>query len=162
MGRRQRTGIASGAALAAAVLLASCSAATGAGSAGPTPTVTTSPAASAAPGSPSPGASAKAASGIRGKATAGPVCPVERVPPESACAPRPVIGAVVVVQDASGHEVGRATTDSDGTYLVALPTGTYTVEAEATTGIMRAPAPQSVTVGDGVAVVDLSYDTGIR
>ena len=166
MERRHRAGIGSVVALAAAVLLAGCSAATGGATPGPTatagPTATSS---SAASGAPTPGPSTSAAagtSGIRGKATAGPICPVERVPPDSACTPRPVIGAVIVVQDASGHEVGRATTASDGTYLVVVPAGTYTVAPEKTSGIMRAPGPQSVTVTDGVTVLDLSYDTGIR
>jgi hypothetical protein len=100
--------------------------------------------------------------GIRGTATAGPVCPVERVPPDAGCAPRPVIGAVVDIRDAGGKQVAQAHTGSDGTFLVAVAPGTYTVTAEATTGIMHAPGPQSVTVTDGVALVDLVYDTGIR
>ena len=100
--------------------------------------------------------------GIRGTATAGPVCPVERVPPESACAPRPVAGAVIVVSDADGKKVAEAHTDADGTFLVTVPAGTYTVAAEGAAGAMHAPGPQSVTVTDDVAVVDLTYDTGIR
>ena len=147
-------------ALAGTLLVAGCSAAPGASS-------ETSSAPSASPsvaGSPAPTAasSGTAASGVRGKATAGPVCPVERVPPDSACAPRPVIGATIVILDPSGKEVARATTGSDGTYHVTLPPGTYTVNPEKTTGIMRAPAPQPVTVVNGVVVLDLSYDTGIR
>jgi hypothetical protein len=73
-----------------------------------------------------------------------------------------VIGAVVDVRDASGKRVAQAHTGSDGTFLVAVPPGTYTVSAEETTGIMHAPGAQSVTVTDGVALVDLTYDTGIR
>jgi len=157
MERRQRIGTNFVVALATIVLLAGCSAATGAGTAGSS--ATAPPVAS---GSPAPASSATAASGIRGKATAGPVCPVERVPPDAACQPRPVIGAVVVVEDASGREVGRATTGSDGTYRVAVPPGTYTVRPEKTVGIMRAPAPQPVTVTKGLTVLDLAYDTGIR
>jgi hypothetical protein len=155
MERRHHAGLVTGLAFAATLLLAACSAATGAGS----PSLTAPPAAS---GSPVPAASTTPTSGIRGKATAGPVCPVERVPADSACAPRPVIGAVIVVTDAGGKEVARATTGSDGTYLVTIPAGSYTVTPEMTTGIMRAPGPQSVTVTDGLAVVDLAYDTGIR
>lgn len=73
-----------------------------------------------------------------------------------------MIGAVVVVRDAAGKQVAQAHTGPDGTFLVAVPAGTYTVTAEATTGIMRSPGPQSVTVTNGVTLVDLLYDTGIR
>ena len=41
-------------------------------------------------------------SGIAGVATAGPVCPVEKNPPDPACAPRPVDGAVLVFHGAAG------------------------------------------------------------
>ena len=44
--------------------------------------------------------------GIRGVALAGPVCPVETVPPDPNCAARPVAGAVILVRDGSGSEVG--------------------------------------------------------
>jgi carboxypeptidase family protein len=145
------------AAVAATLLLAGCSAVPGAGTPGASPTV-----APLASGSPAPGSSGKATSGVRGKATAGPVCPVERVPADPACAPRPVVGAVVVVRDGAGTEVGRATTGPDGTYVVPVPPGPYTVTGEKTQGMMRAPGPQPVTVAEGMAVVDLSYDTGIR
>jgi uncharacterized surface anchored protein len=98
-----------------------------------------------------------------GTATAGPVCPVERVPPESACAPRPVAGAVVEIRDASGKEVAQAVTASDGSFRIDLPPGVYTVEAQAAAGLMGTAGPQTVTVTRGeVTVVQLAYDTGIR
>jgi hypothetical protein len=150
----------------ATILLAGCSAAHVVG-ASASPSASGSPAASstttpAASTSASPAASSSIQTGIRGTATAGPVCPVERVPPDAGCAPRPVVGAVVDVRDAGGKQVAQAKTGPDGTFLVVVPPGTYTVTAEATTGIMHAPGPQSVTVTDGVALVDLVYDTGIR
>ena len=101
------------------------------------------------------------ARGISGKATAGPVCPVERVPPDPSCAARPVAGAVILVRDKAGAEVGRATTGADGTYFVDLPAGTYTVVPQPATGLLGTPAAQTVTVVF-VTELDLSYDTGIR
>jgi hypothetical protein len=145
-------------AIGATVLLAGCSALHVAGA-----TASSSPSASpASSSSATPAASSSIQTGIHGTATAGPICPVERVPPDAGCAPRPVIGAVVDVRDADGKQVAQAHTGPDGTFLVAVPAGTYTVTAEETAGIMRAPGPQSVTVTDGVALVDLVYDTGIR
>lgn len=113
--------------------------------------------------SPTPVASAQTGTGIRGLATAGPVCPVEKNPPDPSCAPRPVSGAVVVVRSPAGTEVARATTGTDGSFLVAVPPGQYIVEGLPAAGLMGTPGPQDVTVGSGAAAtIDLSYDTGIR
>jgi hypothetical protein len=61
-----------------------------------------------------PGGAAAGPTGIRGTALAGPVCQVETIPPDPACAPRPVAGAVILIRDASGTEVARTTTGADG------------------------------------------------
>ena len=101
--------------------------------------------------------------GIGGTATAGPVCPVEKNPPDPACAPRKVAGAVVVFRDASGAEIARATTAADGAFVAELAPGSYTVEARPAKGLMGTPGPQNVTVNSGAATtVQLDYDTGIR
>jgi hypothetical protein len=109
------------------------------------------------------GAGGRGQTGIGGTATAGPVCPVEKIPPDPSCAPRPVGGAVVVIRDGAGVEITRATTAADGTYFVELAPGTHGVEAQPVTGLMGTPASQSVTVSEGAtSTVDLGYDTGIR
>lgn len=102
---------------------------------------------------------------IIGTATAGPVCPVERNPPDPACAPRPVAGATVEVHGAGGMVIATATTGADGSYRVAVPAGSVQVVAAPVAGLMRAPAPIDVVVPAGSSAwvrVDLSYDTGIR
>ena len=101
--------------------------------------------------------------GVGGVVTAGPVCPVEKNPPDPACAPRPVDGAILVFKDAAGAEIARVTTAADGTYFAELPGGFYVVMPQPAKGLLGTPGPQSVTVADGAAVrLDLSYDTGIR
>jgi hypothetical protein len=100
-----------------------------------------------------------------GVATAGPVCPVERIPPDPACAPRPVVGATIVILDTSGREVARVTTGAGGTYLVAVPAGSMRVEAAPVGGLMGTPAAIDAVVPAGPGAwlrVDLVYDTGIR
>lgn len=104
---------------------------------------------------------ASGGTGIGGVAVAGPTCPVER-PGDSACMPRPVEGAVVVVTDQAGEEVGQATTDAEGRFFILLPAGRYRVTAGDVDGLMGAPAPMEVVVSDGEATVELQYDTGIR
>jgi hypothetical protein len=122
-----------------------------------------SPAASAAP---SVGPSvAGGPPRLTGTVTAGPVCPVEKNPPDPACAPRPVASAVIIATNASGEEVGRTTTAADGTYtLVVGQTGAITVTAQPVKGYMGTPAPATVTFAgpSEVKTLDLAYDTGIR
>ena len=101
---------------------------------------------------------------VGGRAVAGPVCPVERIPPDPACAPRPVVGAVIVITASDGHEVARATTDTDGRWTVPLAAGTYTLTPQAVSGLLGSAPPLHFTVsaaGPSVGL-DVTYDTGIR
>lgn len=110
---------------------------------------------------PSPGGDGR--TGLLITATAGPTCPVETVPPDPACAPRPVAGAVVVIRDETGTEVARVTLDATGFAMVEVPAGGYVAEPQPVEGYMGTAGPVSVTVVDGMATpVELGYDTGIR
>ena len=110
-----------------------------------------------------PGALGGGRTGVGGIAVAGPVCPVESVPPKPDCAARPVPGAVIVVRDVGGSEVARVDTAADGSFFVGLPPGDYVIEPQAVEGLMGTAATLEVTVADGPASeVQLEYDTGIR
>ena len=104
-------------------------------------------------------------SGIAGRIVEGPTCPVETVPPQPQCAPRP-LQASVRITPAAGH--GRARTvrsDTDGRFRVSLAPGGYTVRGLPTSksGLPRPPAPQQVQVKAGrFTHIRLNYDTGIR
>jgi hypothetical protein len=101
---------------------------------------------------------------VVGSVTAGPVCPVERNPPDPSCAPRPVAGAVITASFAGQGEVARATTAPDGSYRILIHGyRTYTLTALPVQGLMNAPAPVTVTL-DPIETrrVDFEYDTGIR
>ena len=144
------------------LLVAACTQAPGATFSTSSTSPTAMPATPAATPTATP-ASPAANSGIRGTATAGPVCPVEKNPPDPACAPRPVPGAVLVVRDPSGSEVARVTTGADGTFSVAVGPGAYTVVPQPVEGMMGTAAPVDVTVATGsVATIEIGYDTGIR
>ncbi len=102
-------------------------------------------------------------SSISGLATAGPICPVEKNPPDPSCAPRPVVGATVVIRNASGAVIAQLSTGPDGAFFADLEPGRYTVEALPADGLLGTPGPQPVTVEAGsTAMVQLDYDTGIR
>ena len=103
---------------------------------------------------------------IVGSVTAGPICPVERNPPQSGCAPRPVAGALIVLDDSTGREVARTTSGPDGRYRITVATaGAFSVRGLPVAGLMGAPRPVTITLAagiGGVQTVDLEYDTGIR
>jgi hypothetical protein len=102
--------------------------------------------------------------GIVVSAIAGPTCPVETVPPDPGCAPRPVAAAMIDVRDATGGSVARGTTDLAGSAFLEVPPGAYRVSIEDPgDGYMTAPDAQDVEVGAGaVAMVTFVFDTGIR
>jgi len=110
-----------------------------------------------------PSPSGSGTTGIFGTAAAGPVCPVEQIPADPACAPRPVPGAVVLIRDARGQEVARATTDANGVFFVELAPGSYVVEGQPVQGLLGTPAAFEATVYEaGETVILIAYDTGIR
>ncbi len=94
---------------------------------------------------------------------AGPVCPVERDPPDPACAPRPVVNVDVFIYDAALNEVGRVTTDATGRAALELPPGAYVVAPSMVPDLMGQAEAQAFAAvgGDSVGLV-FSYDTGIR
>lgn len=100
--------------------------------------------------------------GVGGRVLAGPACPVES-PNDPACTPRPITGAVLVIDGAGGQEVARVTTDASGQFLINLRPGSYTLSPQPVEGLIGTAAASSFTVVDGSeAFVDVAYDTGIR
>ena len=94
---------------------------------------------------------------------AGPVCPVERNPPDPNCAPRPVAYAQVVLHAIDGAEVGRGTSDANGLISFSVPGGAYYAEAQPFEGLLGLPEPQAVSVpGGSSGALLMEYDTGIR
>jgi hypothetical protein len=96
-------------------------------------------------------------------ALAGPICPVESIPPSPDCAPRPVPDAVIIVTDESDNEVARGTTSVDGTATIPVPAGTLVVVPQPVEGLLGTAPPTTITIAPGQLLeVDASYDTGIR
>jgi hypothetical protein len=98
-------------------------------------------------------------SGIRGRALAGPQCPVEIE--GSPCPDVPWEGTVVATDTSTGDRF-TTTTDAEGRFELPLAPGTYDVSIDAGSDLPFAK-PQTVTVTDGAfADVVVSVDTGIR
>jgi hypothetical protein len=71
-----------------------------------------------------------APAGIEGRVTIGPLCPVERFPPDPACQPTPETFAAVkvLILDPAGAVLRRVDLDDQGRYAVSLAPGTYLVD----------------------------------
>ncbi|MDP3998650.1 MAG: hypothetical protein Q8P89_03475 [bacterium] len=98
-------------------------------------------------------------SGITGKATLGPTCPVEK--PGEVCS-QPYRGMIVVKSSDGSGEITKFTTDAKGEFKVNLAPGSYVLENE---GQTRFPFLKEVRVEvkrDEFTEVQLNFDTGIR
>jgi len=101
---------------------------------------------------------------VCGTVVFGPICPVERVPPDPQCAPRPGAAEIHLVRVGDGTTLsGQA--GADGRFSIAAGPGTYAVKAvtNASPGRGCSADPSQVTVVPGAgASVSVSCDTGIR
>ena len=98
---------------------------------------------------------------LTGRVTLTPVCPVERMPPDPACAPRPY-QTTLRVYGANDVVVANSQSDARGEFRFSLPAGTYRIEAEGGAMFPRCTA-QTATVRPNVAtLIEISCDTGIR
>lgn len=104
-------------------------------------------------------------SGLSGRVLAGPTCPVERVPPQPGCAPRPVVATLRIRRLGSRTAARSVRSASDGRVRVRLAPGAYTVQALPRAGspFPRPPSPSRVQIRPGrFTVITITYDTGIR
>lgn len=99
---------------------------------------------------------------LTGFVHAGPVCPVEKDPPDPECADRPVAGALLLVVDADGEGVGEVRTDVEGLFELRLPAGVYTLVPQPVDGLLGTASPIDFSVGGLQPDLDVAYDTGIR
>jgi len=123
---------------------------------------------------------------IEGRVTIGPICPVERIPPDPRCSPTPEMFARVKVHVLSeaGELLRVVDLDAAGGYAVELGAGAYLVDTNYRGPGLPGPldvAPEGPGVSEGddggsyrilpVAVevragqsvkVDIDIDTGIR
>ena len=104
-------------------------------------------------------------SGLYGRILLSPICPVERFPPQRACAPRPLIATLRLTR-LSGKRVSvRVRSGANGRFRVRLDPGTYIVRALrlGDSPFPRPPFPRRVQILPGhFTAMTVTYDTGIR
>lgn len=107
------------------------------------------------------GAAGDGTSGIEGRVTIGPQCPVMQE--GSPCPDAPYVATVRALRDGTVVATGRS--GSDGSFRISVAPGEYVVDAvpldENGIAVVQAQ-PHVVVVGGGFTRVDLSFDSGIR
>ncbi len=102
---------------------------------------------------------------VVGHVVLGPVCPVERIPPDPACAPRPYKTSIYAWSVTTGSTYQRVNTDASGSFKLSLVPGDYSIAVTSPANGAAYPrcAPIDVTVkAKAVQNVTINCDTGIR
>jgi hypothetical protein len=106
---------------------------------------------------------------LEGKVSIGPLCPVERNPPDPSCLPtadtyaaRPI---EVFTPGYKAMVAKLSPVPPDGAYTLNLPAGNYIVDLKIRnpSGIGSANLPADITLSpDKTTTLDITIDTGIR
>jgi hypothetical protein len=104
-------------------------------------------------------AEADAMTGIRGRVVLFPTTPVEGISPS----PVKGVSTDVIIESEDGEDIRRVATETDGTFSVALPPGTYLVSPQLPPGSTYVPVGRAVVVEEGrVSEVTLVLETRLR
>ncbi len=104
---------------------------------------------------------------LEGIITIGPICPVERIPPDPACLPTAETYnayPVSVFTSDGNKKISQLNPSLDGTFSIELPTGKYLVVLESSKskiGSSNLPAAISIS-SQGKTLLNIAIDTGIR
>jgi|SRR3989344_8676138 len=101
-------------------------------------------------------------SGVRGTVLLGPTCPVLRDPPDPQCADKPYATAIVVYRANSTSPFLLGNSNANGAFTLALPPGSYTLQAKGGATLPRCNEVSVVVPTSGYVTTNISCDTGIR
>lgn len=102
---------------------------------------------------------------VNGQVLLGPVCPVERIPPDPACAPRPYKTTINIWSTVTGSTYKPVTTNAAGIFRLSLAPGSYGLKVAAHTNSSLYPRCSEVAivvVAKKSQNVTMNCDTGIR
>jgi len=99
---------------------------------------------------------------VQGRVVLGPTCPVERIPPDPQCAPRPYETQIMAIPSRNNKAIKTTQSLSDGSFALTLPLGDYTIQAAGGNTLPRC-SPVSVSLKTATTTsITISCDTGIR
>jgi hypothetical protein len=99
-------------------------------------------------------------SGIQGRVTVGPMCPVSR--PGVPCPDQPYAAALSILAAATGRPVTSVKSDDAGYYKVLLPPGSYIIHPESPGFLPRGVDIEVTVLPHRFTQQDIQYDSGIR
>jgi len=102
---------------------------------------------------------------VRGAVLLSPVCPVEHIPPDLACAPKPYKTTLDVWSQLTGSPYKRVSTNTAGIFNLSLVPGPYSLQVtQATTGSLypRCTPVKFLVVAKKTLKLTVNCDTGIR
>ena len=98
-------------------------------------------------------------SGIVGKVTIGPMCPVQRE--DDPCPPQAYQATLTIVTK-GGIDLGQIVTAEDGTFKVALQPGEYVLHPESPSVLPFAQEQAFTVLAGEYTEILVEYDSGIR
>lgn len=104
---------------------------------------------------------------LEGTISIGPICPVERIPPDPACMPTAETYnayPVSIFTSDGKKKIAQLNPSLDGFFSTELPSGTYQVVLEKSqNNIGGSNLPLEVTIiSEGKTMLNIDIDTGIR
>ena len=101
---------------------------------------------------------------LQGKISIGPLCPVERIPPDPNCLPTAETFKAWPLAIFKGEQkVKSFTADAQGNFRIDLPLGEYVIDLEQQRGIGGGNLPQDIIIQSGeITTLNIGLDTGIR
>ncbi len=98
-------------------------------------------------------------SGVEGRVTMGPMCPVMRL--DQPCPDQPY-QATLTVLNLAGKKVAQVQADVNGLYQIALQPGDYILHPESPNVMPHAQDQPFTVIAGQFTKMDIVYDSGIR
>lgn len=99
---------------------------------------------------------------LRGQVLLGPTCPVERIPPDPACAPKPYKTTINIWSALTGSPYKSVATDASGGFTISLDPGAYVLRAMSGSTYPRCSDLEVKVFAGKAQSVIMNCDTGIR
>lgn len=102
---------------------------------------------------------------VSGRVVLSPVCPVQHIPPDPACAPKPYKTTLLIRGQASGHLYKTVLTSSTGTFALLMAPGKYILQVKHRAIVSMYPRCADVNfvvVPKKAVKLLMMCDTGIR
>ncbi len=101
---------------------------------------------------------------ISGTITTSPTCPVERIPPEPQCSPKPYATSIKIREEGKQTVIKTIQSNNGGAFSTDLLAGSYELDAITANGSAFPNCSKVIVLvkADKTSVANISCDTGIR